>query len=652
MTTDTPESLDETPETSGTAAQQTHAFEADVSKLLHMMVHSVYSDRQVFLRELISNAADACEKLRYEAIADPALLGDDPQPKITITLDPDPATGQRRLTIADNGIGMTAADMGETLGTIARSGTKAFMDRITTAKTGAKTGEIGGADTQLIGQFGVGFYSAFMVAEKVDVLSRRAGSDEAAQWSSDGQGTYTIAPVPADDAPARGTRIVLHLMEDAKDYATRWQIERIVKAQSGHVPVPIELLDKPDGEATEIADGTALWTRPKSEVSAEDYTDFYRSLAGQFDAPALTLHYRAEGRHEYNVLAFIPETRPFDLFDPDRKGRVKLYVRRVFITDEAPLLPRYLRFVRGLVDSADLPLNMSREMIQDSPILTAIQKGLTGKILGELEKTARDNPEAYAKIWDTFGAVLKEGLYEDFERREALLKLARFKTTASGTEWRSLEEYVAGMKDNQTAIYYAAGTDLDRLATSPQLEGFRARGIEVLLLPDQVDSFWVTSGLDHGGKPFKSVTQGAADLTLIPLAEGAEAPKSEASAETAAFLAFVKDALGDAVSDVRASDRLTHSAVCLVASESALDRNLEKLLAGSGQMPAGAKPVLEVNPGHAQIERLAALGADDTLRTDAAHLLLDEARIADGEPPVDPRLFAERLGRLIERAAQ
>ena len=645
MTTDTIATPGEAPAPQ-THAPQTHAFEADVAKLLHMMVHSVYSDKDVFLRELISNAADACEKLRYEAIADPALLGDDPRAKITITLDPD----QRRLTIADNGIGMTATDMGETLGTIARSGTKAFMDRIAASK-----GE-SGPDTQLIGQFGVGFYSSFMVADKVDVQSRRAGTDEAAQWSSDGQGTYTIAPVPADEAPARGTRIVLHLMEDAKDYAERWQVERVVKAQSGHVPVPIELKDKPDAEGVEIADGTALWTRPKSEVSPEDYTDFYRSLAGQFDAPALTLHYRAEGRHEYNVLAFIPETRPFDLFDPDRKGRIKLYVRRVFITDEAPLLPRYLRFVRGLVDSADLPLNMSREMIQDSPILTAIQKGLTGKILGELEKTARDNPESYAKIWDTFGAVLKEGIYEDFERRETLLKLARFKTTTSGAEWRSLEDYAAGMKENQTAIYYAAGTDLDRLATSPQLEGFRARGIEVLLLPDQVDSFWVAGqygqAIDHNGKPFKSVTQGQADLTLIPLAEGAAAPTAEASAETQAFLAFVKDTLGDAVSDVRASDRLTQSAVCLVASEAALDRNLEKLLAGSGQVPAGAKPVLEVNPGHAQIAKLAALGADDALRTDAAHLLLDEARIADGEPPVDPRAFAERLGRLIERAAR
>jgi len=614
------------------ARPQTHAFEADVAKLLHMMVHSVYSDKDVFLRELISNAADACEKLRYEAIARPDLLGEDPAPRITITIDAD----GNRLILEDNGIGMSAADMAETLGTIARSGTKAFLDSIAAAK--------GDEQTQLIGQFGVGFYSAFMVASKVDVISRRAGQDEAAIWSSDGLGTYTVGAVSADEAPARGTRIVLHLMEEAKDYAQRYRIEQMVRAQSGHVPVPIMLKDKPDAEGEQLADGTALWTRPKNEISEEEYKDFYRSVAGQWDAPALTLHYRAEGRYEYNVLAFVPESRPFDLFDPDRKGRMKLYVRRVFITDEAELLPRYLRFVRGLVD-------VSREMIQDSPILTTIQKGLTGKVLGELEKTAKNDPAAYAKLWDTFGAVLKEGLYEDFERRESLLRLARFKTTTSGGEWRSLDDYVAAMKENQTAIYYATGSDIDRIAASPQLEGFRARGIEVLLLPDQVDSFWVRGGIDMGGKPFKSVTQGAADLSLIPLPEGAETPKAEANDEVSSFLAFIKDTLGEAVSDVRASDRLTNSAVCLVASESGLDRQLEKLLANAGQAPAGAKPVLEVNPAHPQIARLAALPAQDGLRADAAHLLLDEARIVDGEQPLDPRAFAERLGRLITRAA-
>ncbi|MFD2782686.1 molecular chaperone HtpG [Novosphingobium pokkalii] len=501
----------------------------------------------------------------------------------------------------------------------------------------------------MIGQFGVGFYSAFMVAEKVDVISRRAGQDQAAMWSSDGLGTYTIGPVEADQAPARGTRIVLHLLEDAADYAQAPRIEQMVRAQSGHVPVPITVKDKPDADGNQVADGTALWTRPKSAITPEEYKDFYRSVAGQWDDPALTLHYRAEGRHEYSVLAFVPETRPFDLFDPDRKGRMKLYVRRVFITDEAEILPRYLRFVRGLVDLADLPLNMSREMIQDSPILAAIQKGLTGKVLGELEKTAKDDPAAYARLWDTFGAVIKEGLYEDFERRETLLRLARFKTTASGGEWRSLQDYVAAMPENQTAIYYATGSDLDRIASSPQLEGFARAAWKCCCCPTRSTASGC-GAIDWDGKPFKSVTQGAADLSLIPLAEGADKPKPEASDAVGGFLAFVKETLGDAVSDVRASDRLTDSAVCLVASESGLDRQLEKLLANAGQLPAGSAPVLEVNPAHPQIERLAALPESDELRTDAAHLLLDEARIVDGEPPRDPRAFAERLARLIARA--
>lgn len=619
-------------------APETHAFEADVSKLLRMMVHSVYSDRDVFLRELISNAADACEKLRYEGIATPSLLGDDPQPRIRVLLDAD----QNRLTIEDNGIGMTAAEMGETLGTIARSGTKAFMERL--------AAEAGKEGSQLIGQFGVGFYSAFMVASQVEVFSRRAGSDEAASWTSDGQGTYTIAPVDLADAPTRGTRVVLHLMEDAKSYAERYTVERIIKAQSGHVPVPIMLFEKPDADGVDIADGAALWLKPKSEISEEDYADFYRSVAGQYDKPAHTVHYRAEGRYEYSVLTFIPETKPFDLFDPDRKGHIKLYVRRVFITDEAPILPRYLRFVRGLVDSADLPLNMSREMIQDSPVLGAIQKGVTGRLLGDLQKLADNDAEAYQRIWENFGAVLKEGLYEDFERREALLGLARFKSTTSGEGWRSLKDYVAQLKENQTAIYYATGSDLDRLSTSPQLEGFRARGIEVLLLPDQVDNFWTTMGVDYEGKPFKSVTQGGADLGLIPLVEGQDKPTEPENEAVADFLAFAKTTLADAVSDVRASDRLTTSAVCLVAPESGMDRQLEKLLASSGQLPAAALPVLEINPRHALIQKLASSDDADGLKSDLAHLLLDQARIADGEQPTDARAFSDRLDRLMSRA--
>ena len=622
-----------------TTAPETHAFEADVAKLLHLMVHSVYSDKNVFLRELISNAADACEKLRYDSIANPALLGEDATPRITVTIDAE----NRRLTIEDNGIGMNPADLADALGTIARSGTKSFMERI--------SGASGTDGAHLIGQFGVGFYSAFMVADKVDVISRKAGEADAAIWSSDGLGSYTIAPADPHQAPARGSRVVLHLMEDAKDYTERYKIEHSIKSQSGHVPVPIYLRDKPDAEPVEIADGAALWTKPKSAVSEAEYADFYRSVSGQFDEPALTVHYRAEGRHEYSVLAFVPSTKPFDLFDPDRTGRIKLYVNRVFITDEAELLPRYLRFVRGLVDSSDLPLNMSREMIQQSPILAAIKKGVTGRMLSELEKRASADNDAYLKIWETFGAVLKEGLYEDYERRETLLGLARFKTTASDGNWRSLAEYEAALKENQTAIYYATGNDLDRLATSPQLEGFRARSVEVLLLPDQVDSFWVTAGVDYKGKPFKSVTQGGADLGLIPLPEGSTAPSTEASDQVSDFLAFVKTTLADAVSDVRASDRLTDSAVCLVAAESGMDRELERLLAASGRAPAAAKPVLEVNPRHDLVIKLAALGeADAALREDGARLLFDEAQIADGEQPVDPRGFSARLARTILRA--
>lgn len=618
------------------AAPETRSFEADVSKLLHLMVHSVYSDKDVFLRELVSNAADACEKLRYEAIGEPQLFGDDPQPRITVTLDPD----QRQLTIEDNGIGMSTQEMTEALGTIARSGTKAFMDQIAAGKD--REG------SQLIGQFGVGFYSAFMVADKVDVTSRRAGSEDAAVWSSDGLGTYTIRNIEPEAAPARGTRVLLHLKEEASDYAQRFSVEHKIKAQSGHVPVPIFLREQPDAEPDQIADGAALWTRSKSEISDEAYTDFYRTNAGQFDAPALTLHYRAEGTHEYNVLAFVPETKPFDLFDPDRTGRMKLYVRRVFITGEAQILPRYLRFVRGLVDSQDLPLNVSREMIQESPVLAAIQKGVTNRLLSELDKVAQNDTERYYKIWESFGAVLKEGIYEDYARRETLLGLARFKSTA-GSEWRSLKDYVAGLKENQTAIYYAVGNDLDRLTSSPQLEGFRARGIEVLLLTDQVDSFWASSGADYEGKPFKSVTQGLSDLSLIPLPGGQEAA-AETSSEVAAFIAFVKEALGDAVSDVRASERLTESAVCLVAADTGMDRQLERLLANAGQFGEASKPVLEINPRHDLVARLSALAdSDQDLREDAAHLLFDEARVADGELPADPRAFSARLGRVLLR---
>jgi len=617
---------------------ESRPFEADVAKLLHLMVHSVYSDKSVFLRELIANAADACERLRYEAIAEPALLGDDAKPRITVALDPD----NKRLTVEDNGIGMSRDEMIEALGTIARSGTKAFLDRIEAKKSDD--------ETVLIGRFGVGFYSAFMVAERVDVISRRAGADAAWLWSSDGKGAFAVSAAGLADAPRRGTRVVLHLLDDAKTYAERFTVEQSIRAQSGHVLVPIAIVDRPGAVAAEITDGAALWTKPKADIAAADYTDFYRSIAGQFDEPALTIHFRAEGRQDYTTLLFVPGSRPFDLFDPDRAGRVKLYVKRVFITDEAEMLPRYLRFIRGVIDSADLPLNVSREKIQESPLTAAIKKGATGRVLTELERLADKEPQAYAKIWDMFGAVLKEGIYEDLERRDALLKLARFKSTSSSDGWRSLKDYVGALKPNQAAIYYLAGDDIGRLSSSPHLEGFSARGVEVLLLPDAVDSFWVMPGVAFDGKPFKSVTQGAADLAAIALLEAAKDAAPDIAETVKSFLVFVKAALGEAVAEVRASDRLTDSAVCLVAPDTGPDRALERLLAGAGRLNVASKPILEVNPHHKLVIALAALGdSERAFKEDAAHLLFDEARLLDGDRPADAKLFSDRLARVLER---
>ncbi|MBY3321972.1 molecular chaperone HtpG [Rhizobium laguerreae] len=619
---------------------ESHVFEADVARLLHMMVHSVYSDRDVFLRELISNAADACEKLRYEAIETPSLLGADAENRITLTLDEE----SRQLVVEDNGIGMSRDEMIEALGTIARSGTRAFMERIEASKAAE--------GAQLIGQFGVGFYSCFMVAERVDVVSRRAGTQEAWTWTSDGKGSYSVSPATSlTEAPSRGTRIVLHLMEDAKQYTARWTVERIVKEQSGHVPVAIRLVEKPGKEPVQITDGTALWTKSKSDVSKEEYTDFYRGVSGQYDEPALTVHFRAEGRQEYAALAFIPGTQPFDMFDPERKGRMKLYVKRVFITDDADLLPTYLRFVRGLVDTADLPLNVSREMIQESPILTAIRKGITSRIVTAIEKLAESDAEAFLKFWENFGPVLKEGIYEDFERRAQLLTLARFRTSASNEGYRSLADYVKDAKEGQNAIYYLAGGSLDQLKASPQLEGFRARGIEVLLLTDSIDSFWTMNAPDYELKAFKSITQGAADLAQFAKLDGQTMQEGD-NDSAATFLAFAKEKLADQIADVRASDRLTESAVCLVAPEDGYDRQMEKILRNAGRLQDAAKPILEINLLHPLIKAIASVEGDASYQEDAAFLLLDQARILDGDRPADPRRFAERLARVFQRSVQ
>jgi molecular chaperone HtpG len=632
---------------------QTHPFQAEVAELLRLMVHSVYSETDIFLRELISNASDACDRLRYEAIAKPDLLAEDT--RFAIRIRPDTAAGT--LTIADNGIGMDRQELIDNLGTVARSGTRAFMTRLAESKDG----------NALIGQFGVGFYSAFMVVDRIEVTSRRAGSSEAWAWRSEGGAGFEIAPATPEQAArvTRGTEIVLHLKDDAKKYLEPHEIERIVHTYSDHILFPIELVakaedkaedDKP-AEPRQINKASAIWQRPKSELKPEDYTQAYHSIAMAFDDPAMTLHYRAEGRQSYAVLLFAPSRAPFDLFDPSRKGHIKLYVRRVYITDDAGLLPSYLRFMRGVVDSEDLPLNISREMLQNNPQVAQMRKAITGRVIGELENLAKEEkseerPGAFGKIWEAFGAVIKEGIYEDFERRDALLALARF-TTTTGT-LRSLQQYVADLKPNQTDIYYLAGDSLDRLKANPKLEAARARGIEVLLLTDPVDSFWTTMPLDFGGKPLKSLSQGEVNFDLIPPLEQdkkADEASAASAVDDAVIIAAVKSALGEKVSDVRASQRLTDSAACLVAGGKGPDRELERLLARQARGGAGTKPILELNMRHPVVRALAdaKTAARDDDVNDLAAILLDQAQILDGEVPPDPAAFAARLNRLVVR---
>jgi len=616
-----------------TTQAQSQPFQAEVAELLHLMVHSVYSETDIFLRELISNASDALDKLRYEAIAAPDLMADGAPPKIRITPDKKADT----LTVTDNGIGMDRQELIDNLGTIARSGTKSFLSKLTEAKDGAG----------LIGQFGVGFYAAFMVADRIVVTSRRAGTDQAWVWSSSGGSGFEIAPGSEEDLKrlTRGTEIALHLKPDAKKYLEAYEIERIVGAYSDNIQFPIELMPE-EGEPRQINSASALWQRPKSELSAEDYKQAYKSIAGAFDEPAMTLHYRAEGRQSYAVLLFAPSAKPFDLFEPQRKGKVKLYVRRVFIADDADLLPAYLRFIRGVIDSEDLPLNISREMLQNNPQLAQIRKAVTGRVISELENLGDKEPEAFAKIWDAFGPVIKEGLWEDYERREKLLALSRFTTTAG--DKRSLKQYVEDIKPNQTEIYYLTGESVERLKSNPKLESAKARGIEVLLLTDPVDAFWTSAPTDFGGKPLKSLSQGDIDLGLIPLLEEkseAENDKDKPATDEAAIIAVIKDALGERVSDVRASQRLTTSASCLVAGGDGRDRALERLLAQQNRGPV-TKPILEVNMRHPLV---AAIATAKDAQKDLSFLLLEQAQILDGELPEDPAGFASRLNQLVLR---
>ncbi len=615
---------------------EAHPFQAEVAELLHLMVHSVYSESDIFLRELISNASDACDRLRYEAIAKPELLG--AAGPLAIRISPDRQAGA--LSIADTGIGMDRQELIDNLGTIARSGTRAFIGRLAEAKDGAG----------LIGQFGVGFYSAFMVANAIEVTSRRAGAEEAWVWRSAGGGGFEVRPASAEEAErvARGTIVSLHLKDEAKRYLEAAEIERIVRTYSDHILFPIELAAD-SGETRQINKASALWQRARAEVKPEEYAEAYRTIAGAFDEPAMTLHYKAEGRQSYAVLLFTPSRRPFDLFDPERKGRVKLYVRRVYISDDADLLPAYLRFIRGVIDSEDLPLNISREMLQNNPQVAQIRKAVTGRVIGELEGLATRDADAFGKVWDAFGSVLKEGIYEDAERRDALLALARFQTTRG--ELRSLKGYIADMRPNQDAIFYLVGDSIERLKSSPKLEAARARGIEVLLLADPVDAFWTSMALTFEGKPLKSLSQGEVDFDKVPVLEAASPPEAKATAvDDALIIAAVKAALGDRVADVRASMRLTDSPACLVAAGAGLDRELERLLARQ-KRGTGAKPVLEINTRHQLVKSIAGakLGGRDGDVADLAELLLDEAQILDGEIPDDPAGFAKRVNRLVAR---
>ena len=597
-----------------------HEFGAEVGRLLDLVVHALYSDREIFLRELVANAADAIDRRRFAALTQSNLAL---PPDASVRIVPDKPA--RTLTISDPGIGMDRAALAENLGTIARSGTRAFGQSLESAKPEDRP--------SLIGQFGVGFYSAFMVADRVEVTSRAAGSEEAWLWASEGKGDYTIAPAERD---AAGTTIVLHIKPDADEYLEPFKLEQIVRKWADHITVPITVAR--DGKDVAANEGTALWRKPRAEVTAEQYTEFYRHLGHMFDEPWATLHWRAEGALEYTALLYVPSSKPFDFMgDAPRESRVRLHVRRMFITDEAGLLPPWLRFVTGVVDTEDLPLNVSREMLQTTPVLARIRKAVTTRVLNELKTRAKDeSAEAkagYATFWQNFGAVLKEGLWEDLEHKTDIAPLMRFRSSAQ-EGWTSLPEYIARMKPEQEAIYYLVGDEADALAKSPQLEGFRARGIEVLLMADQVDAFWPERMPTFEEKPLRSVTQGAADLSKLALDTPAEEP-----ADVSQLVTTLKELLKANVSDVRATDRLVDSPVVLAASAGGPDLQMQRLLKRAGRAGGGTLPVLEINPRHKLIRRLTELASVD----DAAGMLLDLARVQDGEPPRDPAAFARQM---------
>ncbi len=632
---------------SETSQVETLHFQAEVAKLLDIVVNALYSQKEIFLRELISNASDACDKLRYAAITEPNLIEGDSDYAVRLIPDKD----MKLLTIADNGIGMNRDELVDNLGTIAHSGSQRFAEALAAQKTEGKDDAV-----SLIGQFGVGFYSAFMVAERVDVITRKAGESQGWKWSSSGTGDFTVEPF--DDA-GRGTRIVLHLRDDAQAYLESGTLRRVVRTYSNHIDLPVILVD---GDTTEtINAASALWTRPKSEVSDEQYKEFYHHVAHAFDEPWMTVHMHAEGMIEYTGLLFIPTERPYDMFEPDRKNRLKLYVRRVFITDNCDgMIPSYLRFLKGVVDTSDLPLNVSRETLQDNPLLKKIGKGLVNRVLSDLKKASRDedNQGRYETFWNSFGVVLKEGIYEDFERRDSLLELCRFESSLHDG-LISLEQYIAEMPEGQEHIYFLTGDSTESLKTNPQLEGFTDKGVNVLLLSDAIDEFWTAMAAPtYREKQFVTVAGAGKDLANIKgkndddtsdADKDAEQPeKTEATSLASAML----DIYGEEVTEVRVSSRLTSSPVCLVAGDSGVSLHLERLLKANNRTDGKAERVLEINPKHPVIKALIRrVGTDSSSQElqDAAWLLLDQARIIEGESVTDVGSFTKRLTAFMEK---
>ncbi|TVQ73840.1 MAG: molecular chaperone HtpG [Chromatiaceae bacterium] len=619
--------------------KETRQFQTEVSQLLHLMINALYSNKEIFLRELVSNAADACDKLRFEALSDDALMEGEGELGIQLEFDKD----ARTVTVRDNGIGMSRDDVINNIGTIAHSGTREFLSRLTGDQK---------KDAHLIGQFGVGFYSSFIVADRVTLTTRRAGmgAEHGVRWESDGSGEFTVETV---EKPERGTEVVLHLKKDEDEFLDEFRLRHIITRYSDHIPLPIAMRKRDDdGKALEewetVNRASALWTRSRSDISDEEYKEFYKHVAHDFEEPLTWTHNRVEGRQEYTSLLYIPKRAPFDLWDRDRRHGIKLYVQRVFIMDDADqLMPTYLRFVRGVVDSNDLPLNISREILQNNRLIDGIRSGSVKKVLGLLEDLAKKDPEEYQTFWDAFGRVLKEGPAEDYANREQIGRLLRFASTHTGEAKQnvSLADYIGRMKEGQDTLYYITADSHTAALHSPHLEVFRKRGIEVLLLSDRVDEWLVSHLHEFEGKSLKSVAKGDLDLGDTETEEEKKA-QQEAEEQVKDLLPRIQEALGERVKEVKFSHRLTDSPACIVLSEDEMALYMQQLLKQAGQNLPDTKPVLEVNPGHRLILRMGE-ETDEERFKDWSSLLLDQAVLAEGGQLEDPAGFVKRLNTLI-----